>query len=171
MRWILPLFALIPLPAYAVGEGAQPPKAALGLALPKEGLSLWRLGPTSDVGLEVNGRVKEPNCTTNPFKPVATASLGTSSSTLRVSASVIGQIHLKQRRVGPLAFWRVRGNVSMGGRGNTTPWVDLMGGIGVAWMPWDNAGLWVRQGGYVSFISDTIWPGFDSPEIVTFFSW
>ena len=168
--------------AFLVGAVfAQPSgQRAVGLNLPKKGLSFWKVGDRSAWGIEVNGSW----ITRTGAAPSETAVGDVDSESYFVNVGLTAQFFRPtEHRVKPFAASRVIWNRS--GRYDENRKVYQMTGgnfgigVGVAWEPWDRVGLWVRQ--YLSVDvhsnewtrggvgTDSFAVGYGRPEVTAFF--
>lgn len=129
--------ALLVLAGAAFAEPSD--QHAIGLNLPKQGLSFWKVSERSAWGIEVNGSWSTRTGTA-PSKSYY-VNLGLTAQFFRPT----------EHKVKPFAASRVTWNRS--GRYDDNRKVYQMQmtggnfaiGAGVAWEPWDRVGLWVRQ--------------------------
>ena len=158
MRRALLLLAAALWAGAAFGEGT-----ALGLQLPITALSMWKVGESSAMGLEISGRLEKSR---GDHREDTVDSDGNMLSSEIVESENnhynlnLGLTYKRFRDTGhkirPFAFWRTSGIVTHQRRDydgireskptkNRSITLALSTGLGVAWQPFDRVGLWVRQ--------------------------
>ena len=117
--------------------GATPSGAgqgAVALSLPKESLSLWRIGSTAVYGLDLNASFHR------------SARESSSSHRRHVAFGLTRQSPPPSGKVELFRFSRI-GGLHAAGSAEQTLWaVDATTGFGVCWKPFEKVGLWLRNG-------------------------
>ena len=148
------------LAALALTAGAASADAAVGVRLPLEDLSVWRLDERTAWGLELTAYVSGLDNDDAPSFDARTGEfLGVSDRESRYYRVAVGVTRMRFRETGhavkPFYFLRGRPSFSVGilnGDMTDRSWVlETTAGIGVAWQPFERVGVWIRKGLHLSY--------------------
>ena len=125
--------------------GTASADTAVGLRLPLEELSVWRIDEGRAWGLEVSGSAGW----TDEDTPV-----GPAKDANRAYSAAVAGTRMRLRETGhavrPLVFLRLGMATTYNDRGLGTDRrsvrLDATAGLGVGWQPFERVGIWLRQG-------------------------